>query len=149
MGCEDKKVSVTVAEIPITTKETKTPPIFCAMSLQIAKKLSHSFVVECRWKRKSYQVKTIVARESISKEKLTSDVIKKYISHKTETIQKQFKELNITLIEDEVDVNRYTKKKKEQKEPKKSTVQETYELWLEKKSIKEIAAIRKFTQETI
>ena len=94
-------------------------------------------------------IETVVAGEAISKEKLTSDVIKKYISHKTEAIQKQFKELNVTLIEDEADANRYTKKKKETKETKKSTVQETYELWLENNTIAEIAAIRKFTPETI
>lgn len=94
-------------------------------------------------------IETVVAGETISKEKLTSDVIKKYISHKTEAIQNQFKEVNVTLIEDEADAERYTKKKKPAKETKKSTVQETYELWLEKNSIKEIAAIRKFTEETI
>jgi hypothetical protein len=94
-------------------------------------------------------IETVVAGETISKEKLTSDVIKKYISHKTEAIQNQFREVNVTLIEDEADIERYTKKKKETKEPKKSTIQETHELWLEKNSIKEIAAIRKFTEETI
>ena len=94
-------------------------------------------------------IETVVAGETISKEKLTSNVIKNYIRHKTQTIQEQFKELNITLIDDEAAVERYTKKKKSTKEPKKSTVQETYELWLEKNTIKEIAAIRKFTEETI
>lgn len=94
-------------------------------------------------------IETVVAGETISKEKLTSNVINKYIAHKTETIQAQFKELNITLIDDEADAERYTKKKKTTKEPKKSTVQETYELWIEKNTIKEIAAIRKFTEETI
>jgi uncharacterized protein (DUF2132 family) len=94
-------------------------------------------------------IETVVAGETISKEKLTSELIKKYISHKTEAIQNQFKEVNVTLIEDEEDVERYTKKKKAPKAPKKSTIQETYELWLEKNTIKEIAAIRKFTEETI
>ena len=94
-------------------------------------------------------IETVVAGETISKEKLTSNVIKQYISHKTEAIQNQFKELNITLIEDQADAERYTKKKKTPKEPKKSTIQETYELWIEKHTIKEIAAIRKFTEETI
>ncbi|QBN19260.1 helix-turn-helix domain-containing protein [Flavobacterium nackdongense] len=94
-------------------------------------------------------IETVVAGETISKERLTSEPIKKYIRHKTEAIQAQFKEVNVTLIEDEADVERYTKKKKEPKAPKKSTIQETYELWLEKNSIKEIAAIRKFTEETI
>ncbi len=94
-------------------------------------------------------IETVVSGETISKEKLTSDVIKKYISHKTEVIQNQFREVNVTLIEDEVDLERYTKKKKETKELKKSTVEETYELWLEKNTIKEIAAIRKLSSQTI
>ena len=41
------------------------------------------------------------------------------------------------------------KKKSKSKEPKKSTVQETYELWQQKNSIKEIAEIRKLTPQTI
>jgi hypothetical protein len=41
-------------------------------------------------------IETVVAGETISKEKLTSDVIKSYISHKTEAIQKQFKEVNVS-----------------------------------------------------
>jgi len=94
-------------------------------------------------------IETVVAGETISKEKLTSNVIKNYISHKKEAIQKQFKELNINMIEEEVDLERYSKKKKPNKEPKKSTIQETYELWLERKTIQEIAAIRKFTVDTI
>ena len=73
-------------------------------------------------------IETVVSGETISKEKLTSSEIKKYISRKTEAIQNQFKELNITLIEDEKDVERYTSKKSKTAVPKKSTVQETYEL---------------------
>jgi uncharacterized protein YpbB len=94
-------------------------------------------------------IETVVAGEAISKEKLTSDAIKKYISHKTEAIQKQFKEVNITLIEDEIDLERYTSKKKATKEPKKTTVEETHELWLAKNSIQDIANIRKLTSQTI
>jgi hypothetical protein len=94
-------------------------------------------------------LQTVVQGETISKEKLTSEEIKQYKTNKLKIIQEEFKNVNITLIEDEVDVERYTKKKKEPKETKKSTVQETYELWLEKNTIQEIAAIRKFTPETI
>jgi uncharacterized protein YpbB len=94
-------------------------------------------------------IETVVSGETISKEKLTSDEIKKYISRKTEAIQNQFKKLNITLIEDEKDLERYTSKKATKAAPKKSTVQETYELWLEKNSVKEIASIRKLTIQTI
>ncbi|MFV8357042.1 helix-turn-helix domain-containing protein [Flavobacterium sp. XS1P32] len=94
-------------------------------------------------------IETVVAGQTISKEKLTSSEIKNYISRKTEAIQNQFKELNITLIDDEKDVERYTSKKSKTALPKKSTVQETYELWVEKKSIDEIATIRVLTKQTI
>ena len=94
-------------------------------------------------------IETVVAGETISKEKLTSNVIKNYIAHKTQAIQKQFKDVTTTLIEEEEVVHRYTKKEKATKQPKKSTVQETYDLWLDKNTIQEIAAIRKFTTETI
>lgn len=94
-------------------------------------------------------IETVVAGETISKEKLTSSEIKKYISRKTEAIKNQFKEVNITLIEDEKDVERYTSKKSKTAVPKKSTVQETYELWVEKKSIEDIATIRVLTKQTI
>ena len=60
-----------------------------------------------------------------------------------------FKKANITLIEDEKEAERYAPKKSGTKEPKKSTVELTYELWLEKKTIQEIALIRKYNQETI
>ena len=94
-------------------------------------------------------IETVVQGDTISKEKLTSEEIKYYKVNKLKIIQEEFKNVNVTLIEDEADLERYTSKKKVTKEPKKSTVQETYELWLEKNSVQEIAAIRKFTPETI
>jgi uncharacterized protein YpbB len=94
-------------------------------------------------------LETVAKGELISKENLTSEDIKQYITKKRINIQEEFKHLNATLIEDEADLQRYTPKKKAAKEPKKSSVQETYELWLENNSIQEIAAIRKFTPETI
>lgn len=94
-------------------------------------------------------IDTVVQGQTISKEKLTSEEMKNYKINKLKIIQEEFKQVNVTLIEDEADLERYTKTKKSTKEPKKSTVQETYELWLEKNTIQEIAAIRKFTPETI
>jgi uncharacterized protein YpbB len=94
-------------------------------------------------------VETVATGQEISKEKLSSEAIKYYKINKLKIIQEDFKSVNVTLIEDEADLNRYAKKKKSAKEAKKSTVQETYELWLEKNTIKEIAAIRKFSPETI
>jgi len=93
-------------------------------------------------------INTVASGETISKEKLTSDAIKLYRVNKLEAIRQEFKNLNITLIEDEADINRYAKKKKT-KEPKKNTVQETYELWQQQNTIKEIAALRKLTPQTI
>ena len=94
-------------------------------------------------------IETVVAGETISKEKLTSSDIKNYIIRKTEAIQSQFKQLNITLIDDDKDIERYTSKKSKTAAPKKSTIQETYELWVEKKSITDIATIRVLTKQTI
>jgi uncharacterized protein YpbB len=95
-------------------------------------------------------VNTVVSGTTISKENLTSEEIRYYRINKINSIQAKFKELNITLVEDDFDVDRYANKKtSKSKEPKKSTVQETYELWQQKNSIKEIAEIRKFTEETI
>ncbi|AOW08784.1 helix-turn-helix domain-containing protein [Flavobacterium gilvum] len=96
-------------------------------------------------------IEVLVKGETISKEKLTSAEIKQYKINKVERVFEDFKKANITLIDDEKDAERYTSnsKKTGKKEPKKSTIEETYELWLEKKTVQEIATIRKFTQETI
>lgn len=95
-------------------------------------------------------VNAVVSGATISKENLTSEEIKFYRVNKIAAIQAKFKELNITLVEDDFDVDRYANKKtSKSKEPKKSTVQETYELWQQKNSIKEIAEIRKLTPQTI
>jgi hypothetical protein len=94
-------------------------------------------------------VATLVQGEAISKEKLTSAEIKQYKTIKIDRVFEDFKKANITLIEDEKDAERYAPKKSGTKEAKKSTVELTYELWLEKKTIQEIALIRKYNQETI
>ena len=95
-------------------------------------------------------VQTVASGEEISKESLNSPNIKNYKSAKIENIQSKFRELNVTLIDDEDDVIRYTSKKESKtKEPKKSTFLITYELWQEKNSIREIAILRKLTTQTI
>ena len=95
-------------------------------------------------------INTVADGAEISKENLTSNEIKSYRTNKISEIQTKFKELNITIVEDDVDVNRYTKKKSSKTAtPKKLTTQETYELWLQSNSINEIAAIRKLTSQTI
>jgi hypothetical protein len=56
-------------------------------------------------------IETVVAGEPISKEKLTSEEIKRYISRKNRSDSKPIQEENVTLIEDEADLQRYTSKK--------------------------------------
>jgi uncharacterized protein YpbB len=95
-------------------------------------------------------INTVASGAEISKENLNSNEIKSYRTNKISEIQTKFRELNITIVEDDVDVNRYTKKKSSKTTaPKKSTTQETYELWLQSNSINEIASIRKLTSQTI
>ncbi|HMI06917.1 MAG TPA: helix-turn-helix domain-containing protein [Flavobacterium sp.] len=95
-------------------------------------------------------IKTVAAGNEISKENLDVSEIRNYRNHKIETIQAEFKASNVTLIEDEADAERYVSKKTSKvKTPKKNTILETFELWQQKNSIKEIAAIRKLTPQTI
>lgn len=93
-------------------------------------------------------IEILIKGETISKEKLSSDEIKYYRINKMETVTQEFKKLKIKLIDDEEDIDRYAKKEKK-KEPKKSTLQETFELWQQQLSVAEIAAIRKLTEQTI
>ena len=99
---------------------------------------------------KAKQLIEIVASErEICKENLDSPEIKLYKFKKVEFIKEEFKRTHANLVEEEYETERYLPKKKEKKEPKKSTVEETFELWLQKNTIKEIAEIRKLTAQTI
>ena len=94
-------------------------------------------------------IETVVAGETISKEKLTSPDIKLYVSRKVAAIQATFKKVNANLIDDDLDEERYLPKKKTKSPTKKTTVEETYDLWKQNNSITEIASIRVLTKQTI
>ncbi len=94
-------------------------------------------------------IETVVSGETISKEKLTSPEIQLYISRKVSAIQATFKKVNSNLIEDDLDEERYLPKKKTTSPKKKTTVEETYDLWKQNNSIAEIASIRVLTKQTI
>ena len=94
-------------------------------------------------------IETVVSGETISKEKLTSPEIQLYISRKVSAIQATFKKVNSSLIEDDLDEERYLSKKKTTSPTKKTTVEETYDLWKQNNSIAEIASIRVLTKQTI
>jgi uncharacterized protein YpbB len=95
-------------------------------------------------------IATVAEGQSISKENLTSPTIKSYKSNAIQAVHTAFKKDNSDLIEDGVAEERYSSKKEtKRKVAKKSTVEETFELWEQKLSVAEIANLRKFTQETI
>jgi len=95
-------------------------------------------------------METIMNRKTISKESLISNEIKNYKLNKIERVVEDFKRNNLNLIEDKEDVSYYEpKKKKSEKTPKKPTSQITYELWVERNTIEEIANLRKLTVATI
>jgi hypothetical protein len=94
-------------------------------------------------------VSAVLLEKEIGKETLYSEDIKFYKSRKLAIIEREFKEKNICLVEDDGETNLYEKTTKEKKPAKKSTSLETFELWQLKNSIREIAGIRKLTIGTI
>ena len=94
-------------------------------------------------------METLKEGKEISKENLQSEAIRSYRINKVEAVREEFKRLNINLVNDDFDDDRYASKKSAKKEPKKSTFEETYELWLQKHSVSEISKLRKLTVTTI
>ncbi|HEX8563988.1 MAG TPA: helix-turn-helix domain-containing protein [Flavobacterium sp.] len=92
----------------------------------------------------------LASGKTICKENLESAEIKSYKNDKLQLIRAAYKEQHVELIEDQQEVDRYLRKdKSKKKEPRKNTVQETYELWIQKNTVKEIAIARKLTSQTI
>lgn len=94
-------------------------------------------------------IEIVVAGETISKENLTSPAIKSYLEKKTTAIREQFKIENADLLQEDEPVIRYSSSKIKEKAVKKSTVEETFDLWKDQLSINEIAKMRKLTIQTI
>lgn len=95
-------------------------------------------------------METIVKQETICKESLNSIEIKNYKTDKMGKVIEDFKRNNQKLIKEDEDLSYYeTKKKKSEKTPKKATSQITYELWMDRNTIEEIANLRKLTVSTI
>ena len=91
-------------------------------------------------------IEVIAKGRTISKESLTSELLQNYRANKLAFVSQEFKKQHADLVEVEGVGQRYEKKSKTAaKEPKKSTVQQTHELWLQNHTIPEIAAIRKLS----
>jgi hypothetical protein len=93
-------------------------------------------------------IDTVVSGGEISRETMFSPDIKSYFERKREKVRGKYLEQNATLVEDDIVYDLPVKGKKK-KEPKKSTVEETYELWLQNHTIRDISKIRKLTPQTI
>jgi hypothetical protein len=97
-------------------------------------------------------VDIVVSRETISKESLTSPAIKNYKTDKISKIKEEYKMANTDMFQVDEPVIRYSSKKVDktaENGPKKTTVEETHELWLQKNSVEDIARIRKLTVQTV
>ena len=91
----------------------------------------------------------VLSGHLIDKDNLTSYEIKTYKGTILQAVKEDFKNQRGTLVEDDVDENRYSNTKKEKKILKKNTFEETHEMWLETNSIEAIAIARKLTKQTI
>lgn len=97
-------------------------------------------------------IEVMVSGEAISKEKLSSPVIRNYKISKAERIREELKTTNTDIFRTEEPVVRYKPAKavkNELKTAKKTTVEETHDLWLEKYSVEDIARMRKLTVQTV
>lgn len=92
----------------------------------------------------------VACGKEVCKENLQSDMILRYRASVLARVQADFERENAVILDDPDFVNQIAKKRKSKtKEPKKSTVQETYELWIQRNTVKEIAGLRKLTTQTI
>jgi hypothetical protein len=91
----------------------------------------------------------LLEKKEITKEILLSDEIKYFKINKLVTIANRFKSENSSLLEDEDDVSYYDAPQKKEKKDKKSTLETTFELWKQNKTIYQIAEIRKLSAGTI
>jgi hypothetical protein len=92
----------------------------------------------------------IISGGEVSKKTLYSEEIKCYKANLQERVVRDYKNINISLVEEDGDMEHpYDSKKPKSKQPKKDTALETYDLWKQHNSIKEIATIRKLTKGTI
>ncbi|OHT46532.1 helix-turn-helix domain-containing protein [Flavobacterium tructae] len=97
-------------------------------------------------------IEIVVAGETICKEKLSSTAIKNYKFDKVAKIREEFNMSNTDIFKSEEPTVRYTARKLDKSTPKaekKTTIEETHDLWMEKNSIQDIARIRKLTVQTV
>ena len=93
-------------------------------------------------------IEAIVENIEINKETLNFSALKTYKINLLEKAYIDYKANNLSLVEDQAQ-SLYEPKKKDKKESKKPTTQVTYDLWIEKNSVEQIAELRKLTVGTV
>ncbi len=91
----------------------------------------------------------VISEQEICKDNLDATALTAYIQAKQLQIKTEIKQNYGELLADDSSIERYTKKKAKTATIKKSTVQQTFELWQQDYSIEEIAELRKLTVTTI
>lgn len=96
-------------------------------------------------------MEVVIAGKEITRENLLSPEIQSYKADKLDAIRKTMKPSTANLLEEgeEYTLERYKPKKKKSAEPKKTTIEETLELWQQKMSVEDIAHTRKLTKTTV
>ncbi len=97
-------------------------------------------------------MEVVIAGKGITKENLLSQEIQLYKPDKLQAIRKKMKPDTANLLEEEGEeyvLEQYKPKKKKSTEPKKTTLEETLELWQQKMSVTDIAHARKLTESTV
>lgn len=95
-------------------------------------------------------VEVVMAGQEITRDSLITKQMLEYKSGKIESIKEIMRLNPTTIIEEDVEeYERYPVKKINTGLPKKTTLEETFELWQQKLSLKEIAERRKLTETTI
>ncbi|NUY80096.1 helix-turn-helix domain-containing protein [Flavobacterium sp. MAH-1] len=140
----DKLVGELLLKIEEVRRVKKTKEFYSEL-IELEEEQTKAVLQLLRMKR---FMEVVASGAEISKESLSTVAAKNYRDDKIREIRELFTQKFGEVIPDDAPIGR-TSSKKQKKEPKKHTVQETYELWQQQMSVKEIAAHRKLTKQTI
>ena len=142
----DEGVTVLIDELLAVQQRKKSKAVF--EELQAIEELHTSTVL--RLYKSKLLISAVVQGKKLDKQTLQSPFFAEYKRQKVANRIQEAKDNPTKLLEEQPSKTRYTSSKQEKaKTQKKSTIQETYALWEQNCSIKEIAEIRKLSEQTI
>lgn len=129
----------------VELQNTKKAKTWFTMFLELEYELSNRLSYLIRAKKIMH---LLHANQELNKKNLHAKELIAIKENATQKAKERYKDTHKTLVDFDEFPERYHKTKKP-KEPKKSTLEETLELWKQKKSIVEIAQHRKYSVQTI